>query len=293
MANWEEEEYLSLLQHVMDTGEKRDQERTGTGTRSVFYAHLNFQLEAGLPLLTTKKVNFKAILSELLWFLEGSSDERRLAEIHYGKPREELVGKTTIWTDNADKQGKDLGFTNTDIEKNLGPVYGVQWRSYNGARRKVDQIAELIKGIKENPQSRRHILNAWNPSDIDMMALPPCHTMSQFYVSNDNKLHCNMYQRSADLFLGVPFNIASYSLLTYMIAHVCKLGVGDFNHIFGDCHVYENHFDAVKEQLKRQAEHFPKLRINRPVESMNDFKIEDFELIGYDPQPFIKASMSV
>lgn len=293
MANWEEEEYLSLLQHVMDTGEKRDQERTGTGTRSIFYAHLNFQLEAGLPLLTTKKVNFKAILSELLWFLEGSSDERRLAEIHYGDKRENLIGKKTIWTDNADKQGKDLGFTNTDIEKNLGPVYGVQWRSYNGARRKVDQIAELIKGIKENPQSRRHILNAWNPSDIDMMALPPCHTMSQFYVSNDRKLSCNMYQRSADLFLGVPFNIASYSLLTYMIAHVCKLGVGDFNHIFGDCHVYEDHFDAVKEQLERQAEHFPKLKINRTVESIDDFKMEDFELIGYDPQPFIKASMSV
>jgi|TARA_B100001094_G_scaffold60705_1_gene56318 thymidylate synthase len=289
MANWEEEEYLSLLQHVMDTGEKRDQERTGTGTRSIFYAHLNFQLEAGLPLLTTKKVNFKAILSELLWFLEGSSDERRLAEIHYGDKRENLIGKRTIWTDNADKQGKELGFTNTDTVKNLGPVYGVQWRNSNG----VDQIAEIIKTIKENPQSRRHILNAWNPRDVDMMALPPCHTMSQFYVSNDRKLSCNMYQRSADLFLGVPFNIASYSLLTYMIAHVCKLGVGDFNHIFGDCHVYEDHFDAVKEQLERQAEHFPKLKINRTVESIDDFKIEDFELIGYDPQPFIKASMSV
>tara|TARA_B100001057_G_C22839235_1_gene946409 strand:- start:1 stop:870 length:870 start_codon:yes stop_codon:yes gene_type:complete len=289
MANWEEEEYLSLLQHVMDTGEKRDQERTGTGTRSIFYAHLNFQLEAGLPLLTTKKVNFKAILSELLWFLEGSSDERRLAEIHYGDKRENLIGKRTIWTDNADKQGKELGFTNTDTVKNLGPVYGVQWRNSNG----VDQIAEIIKTIKENPQSRRHILNAWNPSDVDMMALPPCHTMSQFYVSNDRKLSCNMYQRSADLFLGVPFNIASYSLLTYMIAHVCKLGVGDFNHIFGDCHVYEDHFDAVKEQLERQAEHFPKLKINRTVESIDDFKMEDFELIGYDPQPFIKASMSV
>ena len=289
MANWEEEEYLSLLQHVMDTGEKRDQERTGTGTRSIFYAHLNFQLEAGLPLLTTKKVNFKAILSELLWFLEGSSDERRLAEIHYGDKRENLIGKRTIWTDNADKQGKELGFTNTDTVKNLGPVYGVQWRNSNG----VDQIAEIIKTIKENPQSRRHILNAWNPRDVDMMALPPCHTMSQFYVSNDRKLSCNMYQRSADLFLGVPFNIASYSLLTYMIAHVCKLGVGDFNHIFGDCHVYEDHFDAVKEQLERQAEHFPKLKINRTVESIDDFKMEDFELIGYDPQPFIKASMSV
>lgn len=293
MSNWSEEEYLELLYYVSNQGELRDQERTGTGTRSKFFSHLNFELEAGYPLLTTKKVNFKAVLSELLWFLEGSSDERRLAEIHYGKPREEIIGKNTIWTANADNQGKDLGFTNTDLEKNLGPVYGVQWRSYNGARRKVDQIAELVKGIKENPQSRRHILNAWNPSDIDMMALPPCHTMAQFYVSNDNRLHCNMYQRSADLFLGVPFNIASYSLLTYMIAHVCKLGVGELNHIFGDVHVYVNHGDAIKTQLGRTAKPYPKLKINRTVESIDDFKMEDFELIGYDPEPFIKAPMAV
>ena len=293
MSNWSEEEYLELLYYVINQGELRDQERTGTGTRSKFFSHLNFELEAGYPLLTTKKVNFKAVLSELLWFLEGSSDERRLAEIHYGKPREELIDKNTIWTANADNQGKDLGFTNTDTEKNLGPVYGVQWRSYNGARRRVDQIAELIKGIKENPQSRRHILNAWNPSDIDMMALPPCHTMAQFYVSNDNRLHCNMYQRSADLFLGVPFNIASYSLLTYMIAHVCKQGVGELNHIFGDVHVYVNHSDAIKTQLGRTAKPYPKLKINRTVESIDDFKMEDFELVGYDPEPFIKAPMAV
>ena len=293
MSNWSEEEYLELLYYVINQGELRDQERTGTGTRSKFFSHLNFELEAGYPLLTTKKVNFKAVLSELLWFLEGSSDERRLAEIHYGKPREELIDKNTIWTANADNQGKDLGFTNTDTEKNLGPVYGVQWRSYNGARRRVDQIAELIKGIKENPQSRRHILNAWNPSDIDMMALPPCHTMAQFYVSNDNRLHCNMYQRSADLFLGVPFNIASYSLITYMIAHVCKLGVGELNHIFGDVHVYVNHSEAIKTQLGRTAKPYPKLKINRTVESIDDFKMEDFELVGYDPEPFIKAPMAV
>ena len=293
MSNWSEEEYLELLYYVSNQGELRDQERTGTGTRSKFFSHLNFELEAGYPLLTTKKVNFKAVLSELLWFLEGSSDERRLAEIHYGKPREEIIGKNTIWTANADNQGKDLGFTNTDLEKNLGPVYGVQWRSYNGARRKVDQIAELIKGIKENPQSRRHILNAWNPSDIDMMALPPCHTFSQFYVTNDKRLNCTMYQRSADLFLGVPFNIASYSLLVYMIAHVTGLTPGMYNHVFGDAHIYEDHFDAVKEQLGRTSKKFPKLHLNKDIKNIDDFTMDDFELINYDPDPFIKASMSV
>jgi thymidylate synthase len=293
MANWEEDEYLDLLHTVMNTGEKRDQERTGTGTRSIFFCHLNFDLEAGYPLLTTKKVNFKAIVSELLWFLEGSSDERRLAEIHYGDKRENLIGKKTIWTENADKQGKELGFTNTDIEKNLGPVYGVQWRSYNGSGRSIDQIADLIKGIKENPQSRRHILNAWNPADLEMMALPPCHTMSQFYVTSDKRLNCTMYQRSADLFLGVPFNIASYSLLVYMIAHVTGLRPGSFNHVFGDAHIYEDHFDAVKQQLERTSKKFPKLHLNKDVKNIDDFTMEDFELINYDPDPFIKASMSV
>jgi len=285
MSNWEEDEYLDLLHTVMNTGEKRDQERTGTGTRSTFFCHLNFDLEAGYPLLTTKKVNFKAIASELLWFLEGSDDERRLAEIHYGKPRKELTDKKTIWTDNAENQGKALGYD----DGLLGPVYGVQWRDWNG----TDQIAKLIKDLKENPQSRRHILSAWNVDDIDKMALPPCHTFSQFYVTNDKRLNCTMYQRSADLFLGVPFNIASYSLLVYMIAHVTGLTPGLYNHVFGDAHIYEDHFDAVKEQLQRNSKKFPKLKIRRPIKVIDDFTMEDFEVIGYDPDPFIKASMSV
>ena len=283
--NWEEDEYLDLLHTVMNQGEKRDQERTGTGTRSIFFCHLNFDLEAGYPLLTTKKVNFKAIVSELLWFLEGSDDERRLAEIHYGKPRKELTDKKTIWTDNAENQGKALGYD----DGLLGPVYGVQWRDWNG----TDQIAKLIEDLKENPQSRRHILSAWNVDDIDKMALPPCHTFSQFYVTNDKRLNCTMYQRSADLFLGVPFNIASYSLLVYMIAHVTGLTPGIYNHVFGDAHIYEDHFDAVKEQLERTSRKFPKLKIRRPIKVIDDFTMEDFEVIGYDPDPFIKASMSV
>jgi len=287
--NWEEDEYLDLLHTVMNTGEKRDQERTGTGTRSIFFCHLNFDLEAGYPLLTTKKVNFKAIASELLWFLEGSDDERRLAEIHYGKEREDLVGKNTIWTANADTQGVKLGYQNDYLVKRLGPVYGVQWRSFGG----VDQITELVNNIKTNPQSRRHLLSAWNVGEIDKMALPPCHTFSQFYVTNDKRLNCTMYQRSADLFLGVPFNIASYSLLVYMIAHVTGLTPGYYNHVFGDAHIYEDHFDAVKEQLQRTSKKFPKLHLNKDVKNIDDFTMNDFEVIGYDPDPFIKASMSV
>ena len=287
--NWEEDEYLDLLHTVMNTGEKRDQERTGTGTRSIFFCHLNFDLEAGYPLLTTKKVNFKAIASELLWFLEGSDDERRLAEILYGKEREDLVGKNTIWTANADTQGVNLGYQNDYLVKRLGPVYGVQWRNFGG----VDQITELVNNIKTNPQSRRHLLSAWNVGEIDKMALPPCHTFSQFYVTNDKRLNCTMYQRSADLFLGVPFNIASYSLLVYMIAHVTGLTPGVYNHVFGDAHIYEDHFDAVKEQLQRTSKKFPKLKIRRPIKVIDDFTMEDFEVIGYDPDPFIKASMSV
>lgn len=289
MSNWEEDEYLDLLHTVINTGEKRDQERTGTGTRSIFFCHLNFDLEAGYPLLTTKKVNFKAIASELLWFLEGSDDERRLAEILYGKEREDLVGKDTIWTANADTQGVKLGYQNDYLIKKLGPVYGVQWRNFGG----VDQITELVNNIKTNPQSRRHLLSAWNVGEIDKMALPPCHTFSQFYVTNDKRLNCTMYQRSADLFLGVPFNIASYSLLVYMIAHVTGLTPGIYNHVFGDAHIYEDHFDAVKEQLQRTSKKFPKLKIRRPIKVIDDFTMEDFEVIGYDPDPFIKASMSV
>lgn len=290
-TNWAEDDYLDLLYTVLHTGEVRDQERTGVGTKSRFMAWNNYDLREGFPLLTTKKVNFKAVASELLWFIEGSDDERRLAEIHYGQPREELVGKTTIWTANADAQGKDLGYENTDTVKRLGPVYGVQWRNWNG----VDQLAELIENIKKNPQSRRHILSAWNVSDIKAMALPPCHTFSQFYVNNDGELSCNLYQRSADLFLGVPFNIASYALLTHMIAQVCDLKVGEFVHTIGDAHIYMNHKNAIEEQLSRVEEtrDFPKLKINPDIKNIDDFTMNDFEIIGYDPHPFIKADMAV
>ena len=287
--NWAEDDYLDLLHTVINSGEKRDGERTGVGTRSWFMTWLTFDLKEGFPLLTTKKVNFNAVASELLWFVEGSDDERRLAEIHYGKPREELVGKTTIWTANADAQGVALGYENTDTVKKLGPVYGVQWRNWNG----IDQLAKLIEQIKTNPQSRRHILSAWNVSDIDAMALPPCHTFSQFYVTNQGELNCNLYQRSADLFLGVPFNIASYALLTNMIAKVCKLKPGTFTHTIGDAHIYENHIDAVKTQLERTSRKFPKLKIKGRQKTIDDFTMDSFEITGYKPDPFIKAEMAV
>ena len=287
--NWEEDMYLDLLHTVLHSGEQRGQERTGVGTRARFMSWLNFELEAGFPLLTTKRVPFKSVLSELLWFIEGSQNERRLAEIHYGKPRTELRDKKTIWTANADNQGKALGHYNTEDNKDLGPVYGVQWRNWNG----VDQLANLIEGIKTDPQGRRHILSAWNVSDLDKMALPPCHTMSQFYVSNEGKLSCNLYQRSADLFLGVPFNIASYALLTHMIAHVCDLKVGDYYHTIGDGHIYNNHVDAVNEQISRESKKFPRLNIKRKVSNIDDFTMDDFEIVGYDPMDTIKAPMAV
>ena len=295
MTNWAEDDYLDLLYTVLNSGDVRNNERTGVGTRSRFMTWLNFDLHAGFPLLTTKKVAFKSVVSELLWFIEGSTDERRLAEIHYGKPREELIGKNTIWTANADNQGVELGYTNTDTVKELGPVYGKQWRRWasNDGGKDVDQLQMLIDGIKNNPQSRRHILSAWNVSDLDAMALPPCHTFSQFYVSNDGRLSCNLYQRSADLFLGVPFNIASYSLLTHMIANICKLDVGEFHHTIGDAHIYENHGDAVREQLTRKSRAFPKLKIVGDYFGIDDFGMHSFEIEGYDPDPFIKADMAV
>jgi len=287
--NWSEEEYQDLLHTVRHQGEMRGEERTGVGTRSRFMSWLNFDLREGFPLLTTKKVAFKSVLSELLWFIEGSQNERRLAEIHYGKPRTELRDKKTIWTANADNQGKALGHYNTEDNKDLGPVYGVQWRNWDG----IDQLANVIEGIKSSPQSRRHILSAWNVADLDKMALPPCHTFSQFYVNNQGELSCNLYQRSADLFLGVPFNIASYALLTHMIAHVCDLKVGEFYHTIGDGHIYNNHIDAVDEQLSREAKKFPTLKIIGDYKSIDDFTMDSFEIVGYDPHPFIKAPMAV
>lgn len=294
MANWAEEEYLDLLYTTKGTGDKRDGERTGVGTWSTFMSMLTFDLREGFPILTTKKVPFNSVLSELLWFIEGSSNERRLAEIHYGKPKDELIGKTTIWTANADEQGKALGHYNSDTNKELGPVYGVQWRKWkSNDGKEIDQLQNLIDGIKNNPQSRRHILSAWNVADLDKMALPPCHMMAQFYVSPQNELSCNLYQRSADLFLGVPFNIASYSLLTHMIAHICGLKVGDFYHTIGDGHVYYSHKEAVDEQLSREPKQFPKLKIVGEYSNIDDFKMDSFKLEGYDPHPFIKAEMAV
>lgn len=285
-------QYLDLLQHILDNGITKE-DRTGTGTRSVFGYQMRFDLSEGFPLVTTKKTFLKGIISELLWFIEGSTDERRLAEIHYGDKRENIIGKNTVWTANADAQGKALGYTNTETIKELGPVYGAQWRSWMGANGKAyDQLADVINQIKTNPDSRRIILNAWNVAQIDSMALPPCHTFFQFYVVN-GKLSCQLYQRSADVFLGVPFNIASYALLTMMIAQVCDLEVGDFVHTFGDAHIYSNHMDQVNLQLSRTPHKLPSMKINSEVKDVNDFKMSDFELVGYECDESIKAVMAV
>ncbi|MGA1932849.1 thymidylate synthase [Arcobacter sp. YIC-464] len=285
-------QYLDLLQHILDNGVTKE-DRTGTGTTSVFGYQMRFDLSEGFPLVTTKKTHLKAIISELLWFIEGSTDERRLAEIHFGDKRENLIGKKTVWTANADAQGKDLGYENSDTVKELGPVYGSQWRSWMGADGKAhDQLATVINQIKNNPDSRRIILNAWNVAEIDNMALPPCHTFFQFYVAN-GKLSCQLYQRSADVFLGVPFNIASYALLTMMIAQVCELEVGDFVHTFGDAHIYSNHMEQVNLQLSRTPHKKPTMKINLDIKDINDFKMEDFELVDYVCDEPIKAVMAV
>jgi len=285
-------QYLDLLQHILDNGVTKE-DRTGTGTTSVFGYQMRFDLSEGFPLVTTKKTHLKAIISELLWFIEGSTDERRLAEIHFGDKSENLIGKKTVWTANADAQGKDLGYVNTDTVKELGPVYGSQWRSWMGADGKAhDQLATVIEQIKNNPDSRRIILNAWNVAEIDNMALPPCHTFFQFYVAN-GKLSCQLYQRSADVFLGVPFNIASYALLTMMVAQVCELEVGDFVHTFGDAHIYSNHMDQVNLQLSRTPHKKPTMNINADIKDINDFKMEDFQLVDYVCDEPIKAVMAV
>lgn len=285
-------QYLDLLQHILDNGITKE-DRTGTGTRSVFGYQMRFDLSEGFPLVTTKKTFLKGIISELLWFIEGSTDERRLAEIHYSDKASNLIGRNTVWTANADAQGKALGYTNTDTIKELGPVYGAQWRSWMGANGKAyDQLSDVINQIKTNPDSRRIILNAWNVAEIDNMALPPCHTFFQFYVVN-GELSCQLYQRSADVFLGVPFNIASYALLTMMVAQVCDLEVGDFVHTFGDAHIYSNHMDQVNLQLSRTPHKLPSMKINPEVKDINDFKISDFELLGYECDESIKAVMAV
>jgi thymidylate synthase len=255
---------------------------------------MRFDLRNEFPAVTTKKLAWRSVVSELLWFLEGSSDERRLAEIHYGKPREELVGKNTIWTANADKQAKDLGYVNTDTIKDLGPVYGHQWRSWDAALGFVDQIAEVLENMHYDPNSRRHIVSAWNADRVNVMALPPCHTMFQFHIQ-DGELSCQLYQRSADMFLGVPFNIASYSLLTHMFAQLLGLKVGDFVWTGGDCHIYKNHFEQVQQQIIRTPQAGPSLIM--PAFSDLDELVkttpDQYKLLNYTPMDSIKAPMAV
>ncbi len=262
-------QYLDLLQEIMDNGIVRS-DRTGTGTKSVFGRQMHFDLSAGFPLLTTKKVHLKSIIYELLWFIKGDTNIKYLKD-----------NGVRIWDEWADADG------------NLGPVYGKQWRSWEAPDgRSIDQLSQVIDTIKSNPDSRRMIVCAWNPADVDSMALPPCHCFFQFYVA-DSRLSCQLYQRSADMFLGVPFNIASYSLLTMMIASVCGLQPGEFVHTTGDTHIYLNHFEQVREQLSRQPRALPTMKINPSVKSIFDFRYEDFELEGYDPWPTIKAPVAV
>lgn len=289
-------QYKDLLRDILENGTKKE-DRTGTGTISLFGTQTRYDLSKGFPLVTTKKMFTKGIIAELLWFLEGSTDERRLAEIQYGLPREELIDKTTIWTANANAQGRALGYDNCDLYKELGPIYGKQWRYYrknnqNYPIKGIDQIAEVIESIKTNPDSRRHIVSAWNVAEIDNMALPPCHTMFQFYVS-DGKLSCQLYQRSADAFLGVPYNIASYALLTIMIAQICDLEVKDFVHTIGDAHIYLNHLEQVNEQLGRQEVSLPTMRIDKSIRNIDDFTMNSFILENYISHPSIKAEMAV
>ncbi len=279
--------YLTALQHILANGVD-ESDRTGTGTRSVFGYQMRFNLKEGFPAVTTKKLAWKAVVSELIWFLEGSTDERRLAEIHYGLPREQLVGKNTIWTANADAQGKALGYPNSDTHKELGPVYGSRWRNWDG----VDQIAQLIHKIQTNPTDRRLIVSGWDVPKLDAMALPPCHCLTQFYVRN-GMLSCQLYQRSVDAFLGLPFNVASYALLTHMIAQVTGLEVGEFIHTSGDLHIYLNHMDQVTEQLSRDIKVAPQVWINPNITSIDDFTMDSLMLLNYESHGTIKAPMAV
>jgi len=263
------QQYHDLLKHILDTGVTKS-DRTGTGTISVFGYQMRFDLSEGFPVVTTKKLHLRSIIHELLWFLKGDTNIKYLHD-----------NKVTIWDEWADEQG------------NLGPVYGHQWRSWpTPDGRTIDQVSRVVELIKNNPDSRRIIVSAWNVSDIDKMALPPCHTFFQFYVA-EGRLSCQLYQRSADVFLGVPFNIASYSLLTMMMAQVCNLEPGDFIHTFGDAHLYSNHLDQARLQLSRTPRKLPQMIINPEIKSIYDFQYEDFNLVDYDPYPHIKAQVAV
>ena len=262
-------QYLDLLSHVKKNGIKKE-DRTGTGTLSVFGYQMRFNLADGFPLLTTKKIHLKSVIHELLWFLSGETNIKYLKD-----------NSVSIWDEWADTNG------------DLGPVYGHQWRSWDTASgESVDQIAQLIDQLKNNPDSRRLIVSAWNVGALAEMKLPPCHAFFQFYVA-EKKLSCQLYQRSADIFLGVPLNIASYALLTMMVAEVCNLEYGEFVHTLGDAHIYINHLDQVNEQLERAPKPLPQMKINRKIKNIFDFKYDDFELIGYDPYPLIKAPVAV
>ena len=290
-------QYLDALKHILADGEDVS-DRTGVGTRSVFGYQMHFNLQDGFPAVTTKKLAWRSVVGELLWFLEGSTDERRLAELTFEKDRTELIDKKTIWTANADSQGVALGYTNTELIKQLGPVYGHQWRHFDAYEddqiTKVDQITWLINEIKTNPDSRRLVLSAWNPNQINEMALPPCHTLAQFRVMN-GKLSCQLYQRSADMFLGLPFNIASYSLLTHMLAQICDLKVGTFVWTGGDCHIYNNHTDQVREQLQRKPHELPDILmpVFNNITELLATSTSDYKLTNYDPMDSIKAPMAV
>jgi thymidylate synthase len=298
-------QYLDLLQDILDNGELKD-DRTGVGTYSVFGRHIRFDLRRGFPAITTKKLAWKACVGELLWFIEGSSDERRLAEITHGT-REGVV---TIWTPNA---LAPYWKSKARFEGDLGRVYGVQWRDwithspegepdidddygktyFNPVYKHIDQLANLIKGLTEDPNGRRHILSAWNVSELDQMALPPCHVMSQFYVNKNKELSCHMYQRSVDVFLGLPFNIASYALLTHLLAHHCGLKVGELVISTGDTHIYKNHIEQVKEQLTREPYPLPTLMLNAEKTNIFEMTMADIHLENYQSHGPIKATMAV
>lgn len=262
------QQYLQLMNHVLENGTRKD-DRTGTGTLSIFGYQMRFNLSEGFPLVTTKKLHLKSIIHELLWFLKGDTNIAYLKE-----------NGVRIWDEWADKQG------------DLGPIYGAQWRSWQSVDGPIDQISQLIDQIKNQPDSRRLMVSAWNVGELEKMALPPCHILFQFYVAN-GKLSCQLYQRSADIFLGVPFNIASYSLFTMMIAQVCNLQAGDFIHTFGDAHLYLNHLDQARLQINRQPRPLPKMHMNPERKHILDFQFDDFQLEGYDPHPHIKATVAV